>query len=145
MPWWWGIVTTLFGSGGAFTVIWFAFTRRINKADAQQAEERAEAARVAQAERDEAARAAQAERAEAERLAEERAKINESEWLLQKDYRQKQGRALFWIITEMEGIMDSCGHKPVNGHLKAAWARYEEAEANLKAFEDARAASLHRE
>ena len=123
MPWWWGIVTFAFGSGGAFTIIWFVFTRRINKADQKKASEKAHEAEE------------QKKRAEA----------NQREWLLVKAYRQKLGSVLFWMTTEMEGLMEKTGHKPVNGHLKAAWASFDEAEAELKQFENEQASSLHKD
>ena len=123
MPWWWGIITFVFGSGGAFTVIWFAFTRRINRADAKKA----------------------SERAAADEEAKKRAEENQREWLLVKAYRQRLGRVLFWVITEMEGMMEKTDHKTVNGHLKTAWVNFEAAEADLKNFENEQAASLHKD
>lgn len=123
MPWWWPLVTFAFGSGGAFTIIWFVFTRRINKADQKKALEKAKEAEAAK----------------------QRADDNQREWLLVKAYRQKLGRVLFWMITEMNGIMEKTGHKPVNGHLKSAWENFEEAETELKDFENEQAASLHKD
>ena len=122
MPWWWPLVTFAFGSGGAFTIIWFVFTRRINKADQKKAAEKAKEAEEAK----------------------QRAEANKREWLLVKVYRQKLGHVLFWMITEMEGLIEASDHKPVNGHLKTAWCSFEEAEAALKHFENEQAASLHK-
>ena len=123
MPWWWPLITFAFGSGGVFTVVWFVFTRRINKTDQKKAAEKAEAAEQAK----------------------KRAEANQREWLLVKAYRQKLGRVLFWLMTEAEGLMEKTSYKPVNGHLKAAWASFEEAETELKEFENEQAASLHKD
>lgn len=123
MPWWWPLVTFVFGSGGAFTIIWFVFTRRINKADQKKAAEKAKAAEDAKA----------------------RAEYNQREWLRVRVYRQKLGRFLFWLMTEIGGVMEKSGHKPVNGHLKSAWEDFEKAEADLKNFEDEQASSLHKD
>ena len=98
MPWWWGIVTFICGSGGVFTVIWFVFTRRINKEDRKKDAERAAAAEEAR----------------------RRAEANQREWLLVKAYRQKPGRVLFWQKVEMKGLIEQTGYKPINGHLAEA-------------------------
>ncbi|MDL2214341.1 hypothetical protein LJB76_02120 [Clostridia bacterium OttesenSCG-928-O13] len=123
MPWWWAIVTFLLGSGGVFTVIWFVFTRRINKADQKKA-----AAKAAEEE-------AEAARAEANRL----------EWLRVKAYRQKLGRFLFWLVTEILALIEKVGHNPVNGHLRDSWEAFQQAEADLKSFEDEQASNLHKD
>ena len=134
MPWWWPLVTFAFGSGGAFTIIWFVFTRRINKADQKKAAERAKA----EAE----AKAAEEARAEAEAA---RAEYNRREWLLVKVYRQKLSRFLFWLVTEILALIEKVGHKPVNGHLRDSWEAFQSAEADLKNFEDEQASSLHKD
>lgn len=123
MPWWWPLVTFAFGSGGAFTIIWFVFTRRINKADQKKAAEKAKEAE------------------EAKQMAE----ANKREWLLVKVYRQKLGRFLFWLVTEILALIKKVGHKPVNGHLRDSWEAFQSAEAALKNFEDEQASSLHKD
>ncbi len=123
MPWWWPLVTFAFGSGGAFTIIWFVFTRRINKADQKKAAEKAKEAEEAK----------------------QRAEANKREWLLVKVYRQKLGRFLFWLVTEILALIEKVGHKPVNGHLRDSWEAFQSAEADLKNFEDEQASSLHKD
>ena len=123
MPWWWPLVTFAFGSGGAFTIIWFVFTRRINKADQSKAAEKAKEAEEAK----------------------QRAEANKREWLLVKVYRQKLGHFLCWLVIEILALIEKVGHKPVNGHLRESWEAFQQAEADLKNFEDEQAASLHKD
>lgn len=123
MPWWWALVTFVCGSGGTFTIIWWLFQRRINKADAAKAEERKRA----------------------EKKTAERADHVQREWLLVKDYRQSLGRFLFWFHTEVRGMMETTGHKPINGHLVASWEKFQEAENALKAFENEQAAARQKD
>lgn len=123
MLWWWPLVTFVFGSGGAFTIIWFVFTRRINKADQKKAAEKAKEAEEAK----------------------QRAEVNKREWLLVKVYRQKVGCFLFWLVTEILALIEKVDHKPVNGHLRDSWEAFQSAEADLKNFEDEQASSLHKD
>lgn len=123
MPWWWPLVTFAFGSGGVFTIVWFLFTRRINKADQKKTLEKAREAEEAT----------------------QRAESNKREWLLVKVYRQKLGRFLFWLVTEILALIDKLEHKPVNGHLRDSWEAFQQAEADLKNFEDEQASSLHKD
>ena len=134
MPWWWPVITLLFGSGGAFTVIWFLFTRQINKADQKYKDEK-EALQKAVAEEER-------KQAEAE---EERAEANRREWLIVKERRQRLERLLFWMIAELMAIIEKTNHHPMDGHLQKAWDDFSTAETNLKNFEDEQASSLHKD
>ena len=123
MPWWWPLVTFAFGSGGAFTIIWFVFTRRINKADQKKAAEKAREAEETK----------------------QRAEANRREWLIVKARRQRLECLLFWVITELMAIIEKTNNHPMDGHLQKAWDDFSTAETNLKNFEDEQASSLHKD